>query len=278
MKRQPSGTGGARRTRGGRDERGIALVLALFMMLAMSVLGASLMFVSKTETLSSHNYRLMSQARYGAESGIHVASNYLMSAAYTALMPGSGGDATPIGAGGYDTSYSPVRYNGLPVVLSSVTASSNYPVTAVKTAFHDMFVNTINVEDAPVTFKATATLKSMKSITDEFSNLPVMIQTWEIVGEGSITGAREATVEVSAMVERQTAPVFAYSAFATNAGCAALSLAGGATTNSYDSQAALVNGAPVTANYSGNVGTNGNLTEVGNGTVIQGSLSTPRTR
>ena len=41
MKRQPSGTGGARRTRGGRDERGIALVLALFMMLAMSVLGAS---------------------------------------------------------------------------------------------------------------------------------------------------------------------------------------------------------------------------------------------
>jgi hypothetical protein len=51
------------------------MVLALFMMLAVSVLGTSLMFVSNTETLSSHNYRLMSQARYGAESGLHTAAN-----------------------------------------------------------------------------------------------------------------------------------------------------------------------------------------------------------
>ena len=47
------------------------------------------MFVSKTETLSSHNYRLMSQARYGAESGIHQATNYLLSNAYLNVSPGS---------------------------------------------------------------------------------------------------------------------------------------------------------------------------------------------
>jgi type II secretory pathway component PulK len=48
------------------NERGIAMLLALFMVLALSVLGSSLMFVSRTETISSHNYRLMTQARYAA--------------------------------------------------------------------------------------------------------------------------------------------------------------------------------------------------------------------
>ena len=76
-----------RRSQHCRDERGIAIILALFMMLAMSVLGTSLMFVSKTETLSSHNYRLMSEARYGAESGVHVASNYLMIGAAVTEIP-----------------------------------------------------------------------------------------------------------------------------------------------------------------------------------------------
>ena len=83
-------------------------------------------------------------------------------------------------------------------------------------------------------------------------------------------------MEVSSLIERQTTPIYAYAAFATDNGCAALSFAGGATTNSYDSQAALSGGVPVIGNYGGNVGTNGNLTEVGNTTVVQGSLSTPR--
>ena len=60
------------------DERGIALVVTLFMVLILSVLGASLVFVSRTETISSLNYKTMSQTRYGAESGIHHAANHLL--------------------------------------------------------------------------------------------------------------------------------------------------------------------------------------------------------
>ena len=72
------------------EEKGIALVLSLFLMTAMSVLGASLMFLSQTETYSSMNYRLMSQARYGAEAGIHKAANYLIyPSSYT--PPANGG-------------------------------------------------------------------------------------------------------------------------------------------------------------------------------------------
>jgi hypothetical protein len=255
------------------DEQGVAIILALFMVLAMSVLGTSLMFVSKTETLSSHNYRLMSQARYGAESGIHKAANYLLSNAYSAVSPGTAAD--PLA--NYVTTASPVKYNGQPVVLSSTLASSNYPVAAVKSAYSGAAHGSLDVNDAAVTYKATATLKSMRQISDAFTGAPIVIQTWEIIGEGDVAGARTATVEVSSLMERQTTPIYAYAAFATDNGCAALSFAGGATTNSYDSQAALVAGAPVTRNDTGNVGTNGNLTEVGNTTVIQGSLSTPRT-
>lgn len=255
-------------------EQGMAIILALFMMLAMTVLGASLMFVSKTETLSSHNYRLMSQARYGAESGIHTAANYLLSGTYSAAAPGITGSGDPLA--NYVTTVSPVTYNGAPVVLSWDSSASNYPITAVKTAFAAAAQGTLDVKDAPVTYKARATLKSMRQISDAFTGSLITLQTWDVTAEGSITGARNATVEVSSLIERQTTPVYAYAAFATDNGCAALSFAGGATTNSYDSQAALSSGLPVVGNYGGNVGSNGNLTEVGNTTVVQGSLSTPR--
>ncbi len=258
------------------DEQGMAIILALFMMLAMTVLGTSLMFVSKTETLSSHNYRLMSQARYGAESGIHTAANYLLSGTYNAAAPGMPSASDPIS--NYITTTSPVKLvsNGQPVVLSWNAATSNYPVTAVKTAFAAAAQGVLDVKDAPVNYKATATLRSMRQINDSFTGSLVTLQTWDVTAEGSIAGARTATVEVSSLIERQTTPIYAYAAFATDNGCAALSFAGGATTNSYDSTAALSGGTPVIGNYGGNVGSNGNLTEVGSTTVVQGSLSTPR--
>lgn len=270
-----------RTTRNG--EQGMAIILALFMMLAMTVLGTSLMFVSKTETLSSHNYRLMSQARYGAESGIHTAANYLLSGDYSNVMPGMGADtAFKNGFGvwqftNYDTTVSPVKYNGNPVVLSWDSSVSNYPVAAVKTAFAAAAQGTLDVNDAPVNYRAVATLKSMRRIDDAYNGQQVTLQTWDVTAEGSITGARTATVEVSSLIERQPTPLYAYAAFATDNGCAALSFKGGATTDSYDSiTSPIVGGKPLPDPFGGNVGSNGNLTEVGNTTTVQGSLSTPR--
>ena len=252
------------------NERGIAMIIALFMTLAITVVGSSLVFVSRTETLSSQNYRLMSQARYGAESGVHKATNYLLN---TYAVPGTVGD--PLS--NYNLTVSPVTYNGQPVVLSTIPLSaSNYPVSAIATAFNTAGQGSLNVNDAPVTYRSRARLASMRQITDAFSNLPVTLQTWEVTGLGTIAGARTAEVEVAATIERQTSPIYSYAAFATYNGCAALSFAGGATTNSYDSAAPLVGGLPSLSNTFGNVGTNGNLTEVGSPTTISGSLSTPK--
>ena len=113
------------------NQKGSALVFALILVLVLSVMGTSLMFLSQSETWSSMNYRMMSQSRYGAESGLSLAADFLVNK-YTA--PATGG-ADPLS--NYNTTVSPVTYNGQPVVLSSISGQSNYPAGAVVTAFRN---------------------------------------------------------------------------------------------------------------------------------------------
>jgi hypothetical protein len=253
------------------NQRGMALVLSMFLMMTMSVMAASMMFLSQTETYSTMNYRMMSQARYAAESGIHRAVNHLLDpAAYT--PPGGAGD--PIA--NYDTTVSPVTFNGAPVVLSAnASVPSNYPIAAVKTAFDAAVKGSVAVANATASYAPYATLLSMEQV-NTFGGASSTVQVWQITSTGSITGARTATVEVTAVLETQkvAGTSYGYAAFATSGVCGALKWSGGAITDSYDSQA-LVGGLPVIDAWGGNVGTNGNLTESG-GATIKGTLSTPR--
>jgi len=258
-------------------ERGIALIIVMFMVLTMSLVGASLMFVSRTETLSSLNYATVSQTRYSAESGIMNATNFLIPAHgfYTAPTVGGADDLN-----NYDVTKSPVQWNNAPVVLSSDPAvASNYPVAAVQAAFLAATAGNLTAGTGTTAYVASATLMSMSTITDAFSTLPVTLQTWQINGRGSIAGAGSASVQVTATLEHSWKPQFQYAAFATDNGCDALKFGGGAHTGNYNSavandwQQAGQNAAHQTA---GNVGTNGNLDELGNSTEIYGSLSTPR--
>ena len=246
------------------------MVLALLFMLALSSLGAAVMVLSRTETLSSVNYRMMSQARYGAESGVHKAAHFLLNGY---ALPGSVAD--PLA--NFDTTVTPVRYLGQPVVLSTLSGvAANYPVAATQTAFGTAAQGTLTAGAATVAYTASAELMSMRSVVPYGANTATVVQTWRITARGSIQGAREAEVEVSALLERQVVPAHTYAAFATSGGCGALSFSGGVRTNSYDSSnMTLVNGVPSIDNTWGHVGTNGNLTE-GGGSVVNGSLSTPR--
>ena len=76
-------------------ERGIALILVVLFTLAMSAVGGSMMVLARTEAISSANYRMMSQARYGAESGVHRAIHFLLN---SYAKPGTAGMAV-LGAG-----------------------------------------------------------------------------------------------------------------------------------------------------------------------------------
>jgi len=275
------------------EEKGIALVLSLFLLTAMSVLGASLMFLAQTETYSSMNYRLMSQARYGAEAGIHRASNYLIyPSSYT---PPTTGGADPIT--NYNTNVSPVTCAigcagiGQPVVLSASSAkASNYPNAGVQAAFLAAVAGTLDAgtPDAgktTVAYAPYATLMSMQQI-EVFGGGVQTLQTWEITSTGSITAGKIAStgsitlgktaeVEVSAMLETPKFPATTFGAFGTSPTCGALKFGGNTQSNSYDSGAALVGGIPAISNSGGNVGTNGNMTESGSAD-IYGTLSSPR--
>jgi hypothetical protein len=248
--------------------------MAMFMMLMVSALGAAMVHVARTETLSSANYTSMSQARYAAESGVAAASNYLLSNGYAVVMPGTGGD--PLS--NYNLTVSPVTRNGTPVLLSSdPDVASNYPVAAVITAFQAATGGTLQV-GGTAAYSARATLLRMRQFTDGMTNQPVTLQTWEITGIGGrAIGEIAGAAEVSSIIERGTRPVFNYAAFATANGCNALTLAGIPSTDSYDSTVPVASGAtPVASAEGGNVGTNGNLGATGLAQV-NGTLSTPMT-
>ena len=250
-------------------ERGLALVIVMFMVMTMSLLGASLVFVSRTETLSSLNYQTVTQSRYAAESGISAATNYLLNS-YAAPTTGGADDIAA-----YDITQSPVRLAGtnVAVVLSTTPADSTYPIQAVKDAFVANAAGPLTAGYGSTRYTASATLLNMRQMTDSLTGTLITLQTWHIIGTGTADGAGAASVQVSAILETNDKPVFQYAAFATGNGCGSLSFAGGAYTDSYDSSIAGSWNAPSASD--GNVGTNGNLSE-GNNSTINGSLSTPR--
>jgi hypothetical protein len=250
------------------NERGIALVLSLILVMTMSVMAASLMFLSQTETFASLNYRLMSQARYGAESGVHKTVNHLLNS----YVPPATGGADPIAA--YDTTKSPVQFNGAPVILSADAAvASNYPVAAAQTAFNAAGQGTLVAGNGNVGYKAYATMLSMQQVN---GNQTVI--AWQITANGTITTTHTTTVEVTSILEKQLTPQVSavYGSFATGATCGALKFSDGSVVDSYDSTSPLgVGGKPVTTASGGNVGTNGNMSGTGP-TTVNGTLSTPR--
>jgi Tfp pilus assembly protein PilX len=160
------------------QERGIALVLALFLISAMSVLAASLMFLSQTETYASTNYRMMSQARYAGEAAVQKAADFILDGAqYVVPAPGAGID--PLA--NFDRSGSPVKCAGggctvgQPIVLSAVpSVASNYPAASVQTAFAAAGTNTLSVGPTSVRYGAYAKLLSMQQF-ESYGGTPSVI-------------------------------------------------------------------------------------------------------
>src|SRR5262249_17750235 len=98
-------------------ERGIALILALLTLLCLSALGAGLIMLTHTETWTTTNYKMTTQARYAAEAGLQETLNWLT---YNYSPPPAGLDLTK----------SPVECctPPSPVVLSAMSGvSANYP-------------------------------------------------------------------------------------------------------------------------------------------------------
>jgi hypothetical protein len=259
-------------------EKGSGLVFAMIFVLILSIMAASLMFLSQSETWSGMNYKMLTQSRYGAEAGLNAAANYLM---YTYVPPTN--------TSGYNTNVYPVTDNaGNNIVLSSISSqSSNYPDSNALSAYQTATSKSLSTGSSgngnvTINYTAAAQLLYMTQLVPFGSATPVVVQTWKLTAHGDIVGVRNSETEVSTVLERQMTPTFAFAAFATNGGCASLSFNGNGGTDSYDSSTLTYNAngsasAPSTfQNFGGNLGTNGNETDSGNNVTINGSLSTPR--
>ena len=257
------------------NQKGVAMIFALIFILVLSVTAATLMFLSQSETWSSMNYRLMTQSRYGAEAGLHAAANYMMNS-YT--LPGGAGD--PLSAYNYKT-VSPVTLaaGGSPIALGVTMngISSNYPVGTVLTNFNTASQGSLAGGNNTVNYSVSAELMSMRQVTQCGNSQPLTAQLWKLTSHGDITGTRSAEVEVSALLELHVTPCYQYAGFATGNGCGSISFNSGGTIDSYNSSnMTLSGGSPVTQNYEGNLGSNGNV-NTANGTTINGTFSSPDT-
>jgi hypothetical protein len=225
----------------------------------------------------------MSQARYGAEAGVHDLVNYLMNTGYT---PASNVDATsyPVrctGGGcahtGTCASWSTIATavaNGC-VVVGYSTATSNNPDARVHTPTSNVLAvnssgSTTNAALGTVTFTAAAVLLAQRTVTPYgTTGSTSTIQTWQIVSDGTVPPSTAAIVEVSATLERQFGSAQTFAVFATGTGCGAITLGGNVQTASTSDGTTVVDSG-------GNVGTNGNMDIQGH-VDVHGSLSSPKT-
>jgi hypothetical protein len=128
---------------------GVALILVILAILVLTTLAAAMVFSARTETLSSFNYRVGTQAQYVAEAGITKALNFFKSANYVPVPATTSNTVYDLSTYGYIASmfplffsnYSPVHcltsVSGCssllesPVVLGTSASNSNYPGSTI---------------------------------------------------------------------------------------------------------------------------------------------------
>jgi len=261
-----------------KSDAGVALILAMLVILVLSVLAASIIFVTQSQVWTSFNYRLTTECRYAAEGGVHQTMNWIQN---TYASPAYVSPATPFP--GFNISTYPVQcvaascaVNGGAVVLAGDT-TFNYPdptgtiAPAYKAALYNQKADPIS----NLTYSTSAELMAMTPLQGAFPGLSTTaIQIWQVTSVGTYTGAvRNAQVQLVVTYQKMLVSAAANALYGTSTLCSppALTLSGaGSLTDSYNSslpgpppQGVLLSG--------GNVGTNGGV-DPGSST-INGNLS-----
>ena len=255
------------------NEKGAALIFAMIFVAVLTIMGVSMMFLSQSETWSSLNYRLMTQARYGAEAGVQAGAAYLTNPTNGYTPAGTAAD--PLS--NYNTNVSPVTRlsgNTNPIALGATVdgVSANYPVSLT-----NAFPGTGSVVsgNTTVNYSVSAKLLAMRQVQQCGNGSLITAQTWQLTSHGDIQGVRNAEADVSAILEQQVLPCYPYAGFGTGNGCNVINFNGGGTIDSYDSAAVNGNSTPSTQSYDGNLGSNGTLNTASN-TTVAGTFSSPR--
>ena len=250
------------------QEAGVALIVSLFVLVILSVLAASIMLTTQTETWSATNNRSMLQARYAAEAGAQKAFNWLN---YTLPTLPAIDPAT------LDSTKYPVQLlaNGQPVILSAMSSvTTNYPDASKQTqnAFVQLQDNSVPGVGVPASFEVTAQLMSMNAGTG-VSWLGAgggSMQTWKITAQGNVPGIRNAQVQVTEIIERTGTPIFKYGVETLGTGCKALDFGGSDNSDGYNSALGPYGGTNVDPNGE-SIASNGNV-YLGSSAKINGTI------
>jgi Tfp pilus assembly protein PilX len=243
-----------------RNQRGVAMVIALLSLLVLSTLAASIIFMTQNEIWTSMNYKLLTQSRYAAEAGLQKSADWFRN---TYPVPSS--------YTSFDMTKSPVEFNSSPIVLSAMNGTTgNYPISSVQTAF-DSALNAqpVNGMGVSATYSVAATLVSMKTVLSVGDQVKP-VQVWEVRARGDVDAARDAQVELKAKVENVANPTFGYAAFGVAPVCGSVSVQGNAGTDSFDSRFGTYT--TTQSNTGGDLGTNGNVYVGGTSTTVHGEV------
>lgn len=243
-----------------RAQRGLALILVLLVLFVLSSLAAAILFSVQTQSWTSHNYRLATQGRFLADTAAQRAVAWFA----TTYRPAQAA---------YTTSLDGVLLNGTPVRLSAIDGlAANYPDPAMEDAF---FAALHNQPVAAAGFQgywaAAARLLNWQSVAMPFGLASQSLETWQIQAQGHINSPQgESTVQETVLLSQFLQPLLSFAAFATSSSCGAISLLGGAYTDSFDSSRGSY--AQTRAANSGNLGSLGNVS-VGDQSTVNGSVS-----
>jgi Tfp pilus assembly protein PilX len=250
------------KTRAWKDERGVSLLVALLTLIIVSMLAAGLIFVTRTETLTSANYTQLAQARYAAEAGVQNTINWLSNSYTAPTNPSFNTAAIPVTCTGGCSS------NGSAVVLSGLSSiASNYPDSTVATAYNTALSNQTLTGLSSASYSTYAKLLATSSGTGvSWLSGGGGAQTWQITSQGTVAGIRPATVQVVATYERTGGtPIFPFAVFATGTACPTINFSSSGNTDSYDSSQGTY--AATVQTTGGDIGTNGSLNLSGSSTI-----------
>jgi len=195
-----------RRKAGQGSERGMALVFTLLGLLLLSMLAASLMFVTSAGSFASMSFKSQMQASFAANTGVQAALNWFR----TYYVPNWLDSSTGIASTGsnYLLTVQPPTYGGNAVTLGG---SANFPSSDVASSFVAFSTspnNQITMGNTTGSYTMTASLMAHDRYK-KMDNTDVISERWMVNVTGTVAGPLgNSTVRETAVIERVYLPLF----------------------------------------------------------------------
>jgi len=213
------------------SERGMALVFTLLGLLLLSMLAASLMFVTSAGSFASMSFKSQMQASFAANTGVQAAVNWFRTYYAPNWLDTSTGIATTATA--YTYTVQPPTYAGSLVTLGGSGPHFPDATNAVQNSFAALSTspnNQITMGNTTGSYTITTAKLMAHDRYKKMDSTDVISERWEVKVTGTVAGPLgDSTVRETAVIERVFLPLFNDAI----RGKCVVTLAGNVATDSY---------------------------------------------